>query len=99
MAAHTLPNSFFSWEISIESKKNHKNTKKNYQNNKAMARGNQRELARQKNLKKQQEAGKSKKGDKNKRMENDADILRAKQKAADERKAAAELEKLKQGKK
>lgn len=54
-----------------------------------MARGNQRDLARAKNLKKQQEAAKSQKqGDKNKRMEADAERMRAKQKAADERKQA-----------
>ncbi|KAG4405479.1 MAG: hypothetical protein M5F18_12260 [Asgard group archaeon] len=54
-----------------------------------MARGNQRDLARAKNLKKQQEAAKSQKqGDKNKRMETDAERMRAKQKAADERKQA-----------
>lgn len=54
-----------------------------------MARGNQRDLARQKNLKKQQELAKStKKGDYQKRKENDADILREKQRLADERKAA-----------
>lgn len=45
-----------------------------------MARGNQRELARAKNLKKQQEAAKLKKtGDPSKRMESDADKMRAKQ--------------------
>lgn len=46
-----------------------------------MARGNQRDLARSKNLKKQQEAAKSKKqeGSKTQRMENDADAIRAKQ--------------------
>lgn len=47
-----------------------------------MARGNQRELARLKNLKKQEEAKKSQKqGDKNKRMETDAERMRAKQAA------------------
>ncbi|KAA8900086.1 hypothetical protein DIURU_003902 [Diutina rugosa] len=48
-----------------------------------MARGNQRDLARAKNLKKQQEAAKSQKkqGDPKKRMENDAEILRQKQAA------------------
>ncbi len=65
-----------------------------------MARGNQRELARQKNLKKQQEAAKhQKKGDAKKRMESDAEILRQKQAAADARKEAERLEKLKAGKK
>ncbi|SCW00919.1 LAFE_0D01046g1_1 [Lachancea fermentati] len=66
-----------------------------------MARGNQRELARQKNLKKQQEKAKGAKkaGDPKKRMESDADILRQKQAAADARKAEAELEKLKAAKK
>lgn len=61
-----------------------------------MARGNQRDLARQKNLKKQQELAKSgKKGDYQKRKQNDADILREKQKLADERKAAEAAAKLK----
>ena len=47
-----------------------------------MARGNQRELARLKNLKKQEEAKKSQKqGDKNKRMEKDAERMRIKQAA------------------
>ena len=47
-----------------------------------MARGNQRELARAKNLKKQQEAQKAQKqGDKNKRMETDAEKMSAKQAA------------------
>jgi len=47
-----------------------------------MARGNQRELARLKNLKKQEEAKKSQKqGDKNKRMETDAERMRIKQAA------------------
>lgn len=47
-----------------------------------MARGNQRDLARAKNQKKQEELKKSqKKGDKNKRMENDAAQMRAKQAA------------------
>ncbi|SMN19195.1 similar to Saccharomyces cerevisiae YDL085C-A Putative protein of unknown function [Maudiozyma saulgeensis] len=65
-----------------------------------MARGNQRDLARAKNLKKQQEAGKGskKQGDPKKRMESDADILRQKQAAADARKAAEQLEKLKEAK-
>lgn len=54
-----------------------------------MARGNQRELARKKNLKKQEENGKAKKGDYAKRMQNDADISREKQRLSDERKAAA----------
>ncbi|KAF6070396.1 4F5 family protein [Candida albicans] len=72
-----------------------------------MARGNQRELARAKNLKKQQEAQKAQKqGDKNKRMETDAEKMRAKQAAvvefntnkyfnwsADARKAAEALAK------
>jgi hypothetical protein len=44
-----------------------------------MTRGNQRELARLKNLKKQQ-AGKNKKeGDPTKRQESDAEIMRQKQ--------------------
>lgn len=55
-----------------------------------MTRGNQRELARQKNLKKQAQQKKHKEeGDPKKRMERDAEILRAKQRAAEERKAAA----------
>ncbi|CUM66151.1 uncharacterized protein PRCAT00003808001 [Priceomyces carsonii] len=46
-----------------------------------MARGNQRDLARQKNLKKQQEASKGQKkaGDPKKRMESDAERMRQKQ--------------------
>lgn len=66
-----------------------------------MARGNQRELARQKNLKKQQDAAKHQKkgGDPKKRMESDAEILRQKQAAADARREAERLEKLKAGKK
>lgn len=45
----------------------------------SMARGNQRDLARARNLKKQQEQGKAKKGDPAKRMESDADKMRRKQ--------------------
>lgn len=65
-----------------------------------MARGNQRDLARAKNLKKQQDTakGSKKQGDPKKRMESEADILRQKQAAANERKAAEELERLKQAK-
>ena len=65
-----------------------------------MARGNQRYLARAKHLKKQQDTakGSKKQGDPKKRMESDADILRQKQAAANERKAAEELERLKQAK-
>ncbi|CAL9730411.1 hypothetical protein MOUN0_J04962 [Monosporozyma unispora] len=65
-----------------------------------MARGNQRDLARAKNLKKQKESGKAhkKEGDPKKRMESDADILRQKQAAADARKEAERLEKLKNSK-
>ncbi|CAD1810162.1 unnamed protein product [Candida parapsilosis] len=60
-----------------------------------MARGNQRELARLKNLKKQEEAKKSQKqGDKNKRMETDAERMRIKQAAADAKKEAERLAKL-----
>jgi 4F5 protein family. len=44
-----------------------------------MARGNQRDIARAKNLKKQQEGSKQKKGDPKKRMESDADVMRKKQ--------------------
>lgn len=59
-----------------------------------MARGNQRDLARAKNLKKQQDAAKGQKqGDKNKRMETDAERMRAKQKAADEKREAELLAK------
>lgn len=47
-----------------------------------MARGNQRDLARAKNLKKQQEAkGQKKEGDPKKRMESDAEKMRQKQAA------------------
>lgn len=62
-----------------------------------MARGNQRDLARQKNMKKQKDLAKSQKknGDPKKRMESDADILRQKQAAADARREAELLEKLK----
>lgn len=62
-----------------------------------MARGNQRDLARQKNLKKQKEQSKGLKkgGDPKKRMESDAEILRQKQAAADAKRAAEQLEKLK----
>lgn len=53
-----------------------------------MTRGNQRELARAKNLKKQKEHEKSnkKEGNPKKRMELDAEILRQKQAIADARK-------------
>ncbi|XKU26665.1 hypothetical protein FQB29_003765 [Saccharomyces cerevisiae] len=62
-----------------------------------MARGNQRDLARQKNLKKQKDMAKNQKksGDPKKRMESDAEILRQKQAAADARREAEKLEKLK----
>lgn len=61
-----------------------------------MARGNQRELARQKNMKKQKDAKNQKKtGDPKKRMESDAGILREKQAAANARKESEQLEKLK----
>ncbi|ODQ79631.1 hypothetical protein BABINDRAFT_162011 [Babjeviella inositovora NRRL Y-12698] len=57
-----------------------------------MARGNQRDLARAKNLKKQQEANKKKEtGDPAKRMETHAEIMRQKQAASDARKAAEAL--------
>lgn len=58
-----------------------------------MARGNQRDLARAKALKKQQEAakGKKKEGSKTKRMESDADAIRAKQQRKAEE-AAAKLQ-------
>jgi hypothetical protein len=50
-----------------------------------MARGNQRDLARAKNLKKQQEAtkGQKKEGDPKKRMESDAEKMRQKQAAGE----------------
>lgn len=51
-----------------------------------MARGNQRDLAREKNLKKQQENKKKNAGDPTKRMESDADVMRRKQAEADARK-------------
>ncbi|KAK6464532.1 hypothetical protein DFJ63DRAFT_334094 [Scheffersomyces coipomensis] len=54
---------------------------------KKMARGNQRDLARAKNLKKQEASKGQKQGDKTKRMESDADKMRAKQAAADAKKA------------
>lgn len=44
-----------------------------------MTRGNQRELARLKNLKKQQEGKNKKEGDPTKRKESDAEIMRLKQ--------------------
>ncbi|KAI9315127.1 hypothetical protein BX666DRAFT_2028713 [Dichotomocladium elegans] len=57
-----------------------------------MTRGNQRELARAKNLKKQQKMGKGKPADNGlnvtQRKENDAAIMRAKQEAAAAKKAA-----------
>lgn len=46
-----------------------------------MARGNQREKAREKNLKKQQQEKKKNEGDPRKRMEEHAKIMREKQKA------------------
>ncbi|CAB3984091.1 small EDRK-rich factor 2-like [Paramuricea clavata] len=64
-----------------------------------MTRGNQRELARAKNLKKQQATGKSKSGDDKdgnkganllKRQERDAEVMRLKQQKAAEKKASAE---------
>ena len=50
-----------------------------------MARGNQRDLARAKNLKKQQEAAKGlkKEGDPKKRMASDAEKMRQKQAAGE----------------
>ncbi|KAK6456832.1 uncharacterized protein RJT20DRAFT_1420 [Scheffersomyces xylosifermentans] len=53
-----------------------------------MARGNQRDLARAKNMKKQQESKGQKKGDPAKRMETDAERMRRKQAESDARKAA-----------
>ena len=64
-----------------------------------MTRGNQRELARAKNLKKQQSAGKAKKADEKegnkganlvKRQERDAEVMRLKQQKAAEKKAATD---------
>lgn len=52
-----------------------------------MARGNQRDLARAKNLKKQQEKKEKKEGDPKKRMETDAERMRQKQALADARKS------------
>ncbi|KAM9860984.1 small EDRK-rich factor 2-like [Aulostomus maculatus] len=53
-----------------------------------MTRGNQRELARQKNAKKQSEMGKGKRGDDGlsaaARKERDAEIMKQKQKKAEE---------------
>jgi hypothetical protein len=61
-----------------------------------MARGNQRDLARARNKKKQEEQKNSaKKGDYHKRIQNDGDILREKQRIADEKKAAEAAAKLK----
>lgn len=60
-----------------------------------MTRGNQRDLARQKNMKKQQEHTKSKKGDDKdgnrgtsvqERKQRDADRMREKQKASEDKK-------------
>ncbi|GMM51086.1 hypothetical protein DASB73_020440 [Starmerella bacillaris] len=53
-----------------------------------MSRGNQRELARQKNQKKDVKGKNKKQGDPQSRLENDAAILRQKQLLADERKKA-----------
>lgn len=60
-----------------------------------MTRGNQRELARQKNQKKEEKGKNKKDGDPRARGESDAAILREKQKKADERKAAEAAEKAK----
>jgi len=54
-----------------------------------MSRGNQRELARQKNQKKDEKGKNKKQGDPRARGESDAAILREKQRLADERKNAA----------
>eukprot|EP00794_Sanderia_malayensis_P009714 gene9714-10701_t len=55
-----------------------------------MARGNQRDLARARNAKKQAEQKKAQGagGDFTKRKERDADVMRQKQKLAEEKKAA-----------
>ncbi|XP_069080339.1 small EDRK-rich factor 1 [Pleurodeles waltl] len=56
-----------------------------------MARGNQRELARQKNLKKTQEINKGKRKDDNlsavQQKQRDSEIMQQKQKAANEKKS------------
>ncbi|XP_054843535.1 small EDRK-rich factor 1-like, partial [Eublepharis macularius] len=57
----------------------------------AMARGNQRELARQKNMKKTQEQNKGKRKEDalsaSQRKQRDSEIMQQKQKAADEKKS------------
>ncbi|XP_062984843.1 small EDRK-rich factor 1 [Elgaria multicarinata webbii] len=57
----------------------------------AMARGNQRELARQKNMKKSQELNKGKRKEDalsaSQRKQRDSEIMQQKQKAADEKKS------------
>ncbi|XP_006887732.1 PREDICTED: small EDRK-rich factor 1-like [Elephantulus edwardii] len=61
-----------------------------------MARGNQRELARQKNLKKTQEISKGKKEDSltaSQRRQRDSEIMQQKQKAANEKKSLQTREK------
>ncbi|XP_040425844.1 small EDRK-rich factor 2 [Cygnus olor] len=59
----------------------------------AMTRGNQRELARQKNLKKQSDSGKGKRRDDGlsaaARKQRDSEIMQQKQKKADEKKEGA----------
>ncbi|EEB09251.1 hypothetical protein SJAG_04436 [Schizosaccharomyces japonicus yFS275] len=55
-----------------------------------MSRGNQRELARARNSKKAQAVKKKKEGNPSKRLEEQAEIMRAKQRAADERKALSQ---------
>lgn len=58
-----------------------------------MTRGNQRELARQKNLKKQSDSGKGKRRDDGlsaaARKQRDSEIMQQKQKKADEKKEGA----------
>eukprot|EP00079_Xenopus_tropicalis_P014403 XP_004910863.1 PREDICTED: small EDRK-rich factor 1 [Xenopus tropicalis] len=62
-----------------------------------MARGNQRELSRQKNLKKTQDSGKGKRKDDNlsaaQRKQRDSEIMQQKQKAANEKKSEPEASK------
>ncbi|EPY51008.1 hypothetical protein SPOG_04904 [Schizosaccharomyces cryophilus OY26] len=58
-----------------------------------MSRGNQREVDRVRNAKKQQAAKKKQDGNPAKRLEAQAEIMRAKQRAADERKAASSSKK------
>ncbi|XP_075145320.1 putative SERF-like protein [Haematobia irritans] len=63
-----------------------------------MTRGNQRDLARQKNMKKQQELTKGKRNDNltvDQRKQRDADLMREKQRKKEEAAAAAAAAKVK----